>query len=343
MKILVTGSAGFIGFHVSKRLLKEGYHVVGLDNLNDYYSVQLKEDRLSQLINLPNFKFYKNDLEDLSSMQNMFENEKFDVVINLAAQAGVRYSLENPHAYINSNIVGFTNILECSRHNKIQHLIYASSSSVYGANESLPFSIHDNVDHPMSLYAATKKSNELMAHTYSQLFNLPTTGLRFFTVYGPWGRPDMALFLFTKAVLEGKEIDVFNNGNMLRDFTFIDDIVESIYRLTKQPAKSNSEWTGFSPDPGTSYAPYRVYNIGNNSPVKLLDFIEAIEKKLNIKAKKNFLPLQAGDVPQTFANVEDLINDIQFKPETNIQDGIDKFIEWYVSYYKKNIEAGVTQ
>lgn len=343
MKILVTGSAGFIGFHVSKRLLKEGYHVVGLDNLNDYYSVQLKEDRLSQLINLPNFKFYKNDLEDLSSMQNMFENEKFDVVINLAAQAGVRYSLENPHAYINSNIVGFTNILECSRHNKIQHLIYASSSSVYGANESLPFSIHDNVDHPMSLYAATKKSNELMAHTYSQLFNLPTTGLRFFTVYGPWGRPDMALFLFTKAVLEGKKIDVFNNGNMLRDFTFVDDIVESIYRLTKQPAKSNSEWTGLSPDPGTSYAPYRVYNIGNNSPVKLLDFIEAIEKKLNIKAKKNFLPLQAGDVPQTFANVEDLINDIQFKPETNIQDGIDEFIEWYVSYYKKNIEAGVTQ
>lgn len=343
MKILVTGSAGFIGFHVSKRLLKEGNEVVGLDNINDYYSVQLKEDRLKQLLDHPNFTFYKNDLEDLASMQNIFMKEKFDVVINLAAQAGVRYSLENPHAYINSNIVGFTNILECSRHHNIQHLIYASSSSVYGANESLPFSIHDNIDHPMSLYAATKKSNELMAHTYSQLFNLPTTGLRFFTVYGPWGRPDMALFLFTKAILEGREIDVFNNGDMLRDFTFVDDIVESIFRLTQRPAKSNPEWSGLNPDPGTSYAPYRVYNIGNNSPVKLLDFIEAIEKKLGIAAKKNFLPLQAGDVPQTFANVDDLINDIQFKPETKIQDGIDQFIEWYISYYKKTIESGVTQ
>lgn len=343
MKILVTGSAGFIGFHVSKRLLKEGNEVVGLDNINDYYSVQLKDDRLKQLLDHPNFTFYKNDLEDLASMQDIFMKEKFDVVINLAAQAGVRYSLENPHAYINSNIVGFTNILECSRHHNIQHLIYASSSSVYGANESLPFSIHDNIDHPMSLYAATKKSNELMAHTYSQLFNLPTTGLRFFTVYGPWGRPDMALFLFTKAILEGKEIDVFNNGDMLRDFTFVDDIVESIFRLTQRPAKSNPEWSGLNPDPGTSYAPYRVYNIGNNSPVKLLDFIEAIEKKLGIAAKKNFLPLQAGDVPQTFANVDDLINDIQFKPETKIQDGIDQFIEWYVSYYKKTIESGVTQ
>lgn len=343
MKILVTGSAGFIGFHVSKRLLKEGNEVVGLDNVNDYYSVQLKEDRLKQLIDYPNFTFYKNDLEDLASMQDIFMKEKFDVVINLAAQAGVRYSLENPHAYINSNIVGFMNILECSRHHNIQHLIYASSSSVYGANESLPFSIHDNIDHPMSLYAATKKSNELMAHTYSQLFDLPTTGLRFFTVYGPWGRPDMALFLFTKAILEGKEIDVFNNGDMLRDFTFVNDIVESIFRLTQRPAKRNPKWSGLTPDPGTSYAPYRVYNIGNNSPVKLLDFIEAIEKKLGITAKKKFLPLQAGDVPQTFANVEDLINDIQFKPETKIQDGIDQFIEWYVSYYKKTIESGVTQ
>lgn len=343
MKILVTGSAGFIGFHVSNRLLKEGNEVVGLDNINDYYSIQLKEDRLKQLIDHPNFTFYKNDLVDLASMQDIFMKEKFDVVINLAAQAGVRYSLENPHAYINSNIVGFTNILECSRHHNIQHLIYASSSSVYGANESLPFSIHDNIDHPISLYAATKKSNELMAHTYSQLFDLPTTGLRFFTVYGPWGRPDMALFLFTKAILEGEEIDVFNNGDMLRDFTFVDDIVESIFRLTQRPAKSNPEWNGLNPDPGTSYAPYRVYNIGNNSPVKLLDFIEAIEKKLGISAKKNFLPLQAGDVPQTFANVDDLINDIQFKPETKIQDGIDQFIEWYVSYYKKTIESGVTQ
>lgn len=343
MKILVTGCAGFIGFHVSKRLLKEGNEVVGLDNVNDYYSVQLKEDRLKQIIDHPNFTFYKNNLEDLVSMQDIFTKEKFDVVINLAAQAGVRYSLENPHAYINSNIVGFTNILECSRHHNIKHLIYASSSSVYGANESLPFSIHDNIDHPMSLYAATKKSNELMAHTYSQLFNLPTTGLRFFTVYGPWGRPDMALFLFTKAILEGKKIDVFNNGDMLRDFTFIDDIVESIFRLTQRPAKRNPEWSGLNPDPGTSYAPYRVYNIGNNSPVKLLNFIEAIEKKLDITAKKNFLPLQAGDVPQTFANVDDLINDIQFKPETKIQDGIDQFIEWYVSYYKKTIESGVTQ
>lgn len=343
MKILVTGCAGFIGFHVSKRLLKEGNEVVGLDNVNDYYSVQLKEDRLKQIIDHPNFTFYKNNLEDLVSMQDIFTKEKFDVVINLAAQAGVRYSLENPHAYINSNIVGFTNILECSRHHNIKHLIYASSSSVYGANESLPFSIHDNIDHPMSLYAATKKSNELMAHTYSQLFNLPTTGLRFFTVYGPWGRPDMALFLFTKAILEGKKIDVFNNGDMLRDFTFIDDIVESIFRLTQRPAKRNPEWSGLNPDPGTSYAPYRVYNIGNNNPVKLLNFIEAIEKKLDITAKKNFLPLQAGDVPQTFANVDDLINDIQFKPETKIQDGIDQFIEWYVSYYKKTIESGVTQ
>ena len=342
MKILVTGSAGFIGFHVSKRLLNEGHQVVGLDNLNDYYSVQLKEDRLKQLTKYETFSFYKNNLEDLHAMDEMFSEHNFEVVINLAAQAGVRYSLENPHAYISSNIVGFTNILECSRHHKIKHLIYASSSSVYGANESLPFSIHDNVDHPMSLYAATKKSNELMAHTYSQLFGLPTTGLRFFTVYGPWGRPDMALFLFTKAIVKGEKIDVFNNGDMLRDFTYVDDIVESIYRLTKQPAKVNPNWTGQNPDPGTSYAPYRVYNIGNNSPVKLLDFIEAIENKLGIEANKNFLPLQAGDVPQTFANVEDLINDIQFKPETKIQDGIDQFIEWYTTYYKKNIETGVT-
>ncbi|PWW31285.1 UDP-glucuronate 4-epimerase [Cytobacillus oceanisediminis] len=334
MSILVTGSAGFIGFHVSKRLLKEGHKVIGLDNLNDYYDVSLKENRLSILTNDPNFSLVKIGLEEREKINKVFEDYNPRIVINLAAQAGVRYSLENPQAYIDSNIVGFTNILEACRHYKVEHLIYASSSSVYGANESLPFSVHDNVDHPISLYAASKKSNELMAHTYSHLFGLPTTGLRFFTVYGPWGRPDMALFLFTKAIINGEPIKVFNNGNMQRDFTYIDDIVESIYRLTKSPAKPNKEWSGMNPDPGTSYAPYRVYNIGNNSPVKLMDFIAAIEEKLGVNAKKEFLPLQAGDVPATYADVEDLFNEVDFRPKTSIKDGISNFIDWYKKYYE---------
>lgn len=332
MNILVTGSAGFIGSHLSKRLLAEGHQVIGIDNINDYYDPKLKEDRLAQLNN-ENFTFVKTDLEDLDTINHTFEKYKPEIVINLAAQAGVRYSLENPHAYINSNVVGFTNILEACRHYKVEHLIYASSSSVYGANTSKPFSTSDNIDHPLSLYAATKKSNELFAHTYSHLYGLPTTGLRFFTVYGPWGRPDMALFLFTKAIVNDEPIDVFNHGNMMRDFTYVDDIVESITRLTKRPAHPNTEWSGANPDPGSSYAPYKVYNIGNNSPVRLMDFIEAIENKLGKTAKKNFLPLQAGDVPETYANVEDLFRDIDFKPETSIQDGVNKFIDWYLDYY----------
>jgi len=333
MKVLITGSAGFIGSHLSKRLLKEGHQVIGVDNINDYYDPQLKEDRLAQLAS-DNFTFIKVELEDLERINQTFEKYKPEIVVNLAAQAGVRYSLENPHAYINSNVVGFTNILEACRHYKVEHLIYASSSSVYGANESKPFSTSDNIDHPLSLYAATKKSNELFAHTYSHLYGLPTTGLRFFTVYGPWGRPDMALFLFTKAIVNDEPIDVFNHGDMMRDFTYVDDIVESISRLTKRPAQSNPEWSGANPDPGSSYAPYKVYNIGNNSPVRLMDFIEAIENKLGKTAKKNFLPLQAGDVPETYANVEDLFRDIDFKPETTIQEGVNKFIDWYLDYYE---------
>lgn len=330
--ILVTGSAGFIGAHLSRRLLAEGFQVIGLDNINDYYDPQLKEDRLAELTN-DKFTFVKTDLEDLETINETFKNHKPEIVINLAAQAGVRYSLKNPHAYINSNVVGFTNILEACRHNKVEHLIYASSSSVYGANESKPFSTSDNIDHPLSLYAATKKSNELFAHTYSHLYGLPTTGLRFFTVYGPWGRPDMALFLFTKAIVNNEPIDVFNHGDMMRDFTYVDDIVESITRLTKRPAQPNPEWSGTNPDPGSSYAPYKVYNIGNNSPVRLMDFIEAIENKLGRTAKKNFLPLQAGDVPETYANVEDLFRDIDFQPKTTIQEGVNKFIDWYREYY----------
>ncbi|GAB3805650.1 NAD-dependent epimerase [Virgibacillus kimchii] len=332
MIILVTGTAGFIGFHLSRRLLTEGHQVIGLDNINDYYDPQLKEDRLNRLTN-ENFTFIRTDLEDLYTVNQTFEKYKPEIVINLAAQAGVRYSLKNPHAYVNSNVVGFTNILEACRHYKVEHLIYASSSSVYGANTSKPFSTSDNIDHPLSLYAATKKSNELFAHTYSHLYGLPTTGLRFFTVYGPWGRPDMALFLFTKAIVNNEPIDVFNNGNMMRDFTYVDDIVESIARLTKRPAQSNPEWSGADPDPGSSNAPYKVYNIGNNNPVRLMDFIEAIENKLDKKAKKNYLPLQAGDVPDTYANVEDLFKDIDYKPKTTIQEGINKFIDWYVDYY----------
>jgi UDP-glucuronate 4-epimerase len=334
MPILVTGAAGFIGFHVSKRLLEEGHIVIGLDNLNDYYDVKLKESRLAQIDNHPNFKFIKVGLEERENINSIFKEYCPRIVINLAAQAGVRYSLENPQAYIDSNIVGFTNILEACRSFNLEHLIYASSSSVYGANESLPFSVHDNVDHPISLYAATKKSNELMAHTYSHLFDLPTTGLRFFTVYGPWGRPDMALFLFTRAIINNEPIKVFNNGNMQRDFTYVDDIVESIFRLTKSPARPNKKWSGLNPDPGTSYAPYRVFNIGNNNPINLMDFITAIEEKLGIEAKKEFLPLQAGDVPSTFADVEDLIREVNFKPKTQIKDGITNFIDWYIDYYE---------
>ncbi|PGM73299.1 capsular biosynthesis protein CpsI [Bacillus cereus] len=333
MKVLITGAAGFIGSHLSKRLLKEGYEVLGIDNVNDYYDPQLKVDRL-KWIEDSNFKFKKLDLENREGLNEIFEEYKPQIVVNLAAQAGVRYSLENPHAYIESNIVGFTNILEACRHNKIEQLIYASSSSVYGANTKLPFSVHDNVDHPISLYAATKKANELMAHTYSHLYGLPTVGLRFFTVYGPWGRPDMALFLFTKSIIEGKSIKIFNNGDMMRDFTYVNDIIESISRLIKRKPEPNPEWDGKNPDPGTSYVPYKVYNIGNNSPVRLMDFISAIEEKLNIEAKKEFLPLQAGDVPQTYADVQDLINDIGFKPQTTIKDGVGRFIDWYLEYYK---------
>jgi len=334
-KIIVTGSSGFIGYNLSKRLLKEGHQVIGIDNMNDYYSVELKKSRLEKLTH-ENFEFNKIDLEDLDAVNNVFERNKPDIVINLAAQAGVRYSLENPHAYINSNIVGFTNILEASRHFKIEHLIYASSSSVYGANTTKPFSTSDNIDHPLSLYAATKKSNELMAHTYSHLYNTPTTGLRFFTVYGPWGRPDMALFLFTDAIVNDKPIDVFNHGDMLRDFTYINDIVESITRLLDYPAKPNPDWSGANPDPSSSNAPYKVYNIGNNSPVRLMDFIEAIENKLGKTAKKNFMDLQPGDVPETYANVEDLYRDINFRPQTSIQDGINNFVDWYLDYYEVN-------
>lgn len=333
MNILVTGAAGFIGSHLSKRLLKEGHQVIGIDNVNDYYDPQLKEDRLKQLEH-ENFTFIRTDLENREVIHKTFETYKPEIVINLAAQAGVRYSLENPHAYIDSNIVGFMNILEACRHYEVEHLIYASSSSVYGANTSKPFSTSDNIDHPLSLYAATKKSNELMAHTYSHLYGLPTTGLRFFTVYGPWGRPDMALFLFTKAIVNDEPIDVFNYGKMMRDFTYVDDIVESITRLTKRPAQPNPKWSGDNPDPGSSYAPYKVYNIGNNSPVQLMDFIEAIEKRLGKTAKKNFLPLQAGDVPETYANVEDLFRDIDFQPQTSIQDGVNQFIDWYIDYYE---------
>jgi UDP-glucuronate 4-epimerase len=333
-KILVTGAAGFIGFHLSKRLISRGDEVIGLDNLNDYYDVSLKEARLSQLQDSRAFKFYKLDLSDLQGLMGLFETERPDVVINLAAQAGVRYSLKNPHAYVQSNLVGFVNILEGCRHHGVKHLVYASSSSVYGANTSIPFSVHDNVDHPVSLYAASKKANELMAHTYSHLYGLPTTGLRFFTVYGPWGRPDMALFIFTRAILAGKPIDVFNYGKMKRDFTYIDDIIEGVVRVADRIPQPDPDWSGADPDPGTSSAPYRVYNIGNNQPVELLHFIEAIENCLGIKAEKNLLPMQPGDVPATFADVDDLMRDTDFKPDTSIEAGIRRFIEWYREYYR---------
>ncbi|MDN6672001.1 MAG: NAD-dependent epimerase [Staphylococcus equorum] len=333
MKILITGAAGFIGSHLAEKLIKQGHQVIGVDSINDYYSVSLKEDRLKSIAK-ENFTFYKLKLENYDDLSRVFEDEQPEVVVNLAAQAGVRYSIDNPRAYIDSNIVGFMNILECCRHFNIQNLIYASSSSVYGANTSKPFSTSDNIDHPLSLYAATKKSNELMAHTYSHLYNLPTTGLRFFTVYGPWGRPDMALFKFTKAIVNDEVIDVYNHGNMMRDFTYVDDIVEAISRLVKKPASPNKEWSGTDPDPGSSYAPYKVYNIGNNSPVRLMEFVEAIENKLGKEAKKNYMDLQPGDVPETYANVDDLFRDIDFKPETTIQDGVNKFVDWYLEYYK---------
>ncbi len=333
MKVLITGVAGFIGSHLAKKLISQGYEVVGIDNINDYYSVQLKEDRLKS-IGKDNFTFYKTDLENTNKVNEIFSDEKPEVVVNLAAQAGVRYSIDNPRAYIYSNIVGFLNVLEGCRHHKVHNLIYASSSSVYGANTNKPFKTVDNIDHPLSLYAATKKSNELMAHTYSDLYNLPTTGLRFFTVYGPWGRPDMALFKFTKAVVNDETIDVYNHGKMMRDFTYVDDIVEAISRLIKKPARPNPNWSGDNPDPSSSYAPYKIYNIGNNSPVRLMEFVEAIENKLGKPAKKNYMDLQPGDVPETYANVDDLYRDIDFKPQTSIQDGVNKFIDWYVEYYK---------
>lgn len=333
-RILVTGCAGFIGSHLSHRLLERGDEVVGIDNLNDYYDVNLKLARLERLKGHKNFRFQKLDVADREAMPALFAREKFDRVVHLAAQAGVRYSLENPHAYIDANIVGFTNILEGCRHNKVEHLTYASSSSVYGANTKMPFSVHDNIDHPVSLYAATKKANELMAHTYSHLFGLPTTGLRFFTVYGPWGRPDMALFLFTKAILEGRPIDVFNHGKMQRDFTYVDDIVEGVIRVNDNVASPNPEWSSDVPDPGTSAAPYRIYNIGNNNPVQLMDMIGALEDCLGQKAEKNMMPMQPGDVPATYADVEALVKDVGFQPATSIQDGIAQFVKWYRAYYQ---------
>jgi UDP-glucuronate 4-epimerase len=333
MKVLVTGAAGFIGFYLAKYLLARGDEVVGLDNLNDYYDVSLKQARLKQLTDRAGFTFVKVNLADRSAIEELFATEKFDKVVNLAAQAGVRYSLINPHAYIDSNIQGFVNILEGCRHNEVKHLVYASSSSVYGANTSMPFSIHDNVDHPVSLYAASKKSNELMAHTYSHLYQLPTTGLRFFTVYGPWGRPDMAMFLFSKAILEGRPIQVFNYGKMRRDFTYIDDIVEGVVRTLDNTATANYDWNSADPDPGTSGAPYRIYNIGNNQPVELMYLIETLENELGITAEKEMLPIQPGDVPQTYADVDDLIADVGFKPETSIENGVASFVNWYRDYY----------
>jgi len=334
MKYMVTGAAGFIGFHTSQYLLKRGDEVLGLDNVNDYYDVTLKEARLAQLTPQPGFRLVKMNLEDREGIARVFAEEKPQRVINLAAQAGVRYSLVNPHVYVDSNLVGFVNILEGCRHNGVEHLSYASSSSVYGANKVAPFSIHHNVDHPVSLYAASKKANELMAHTYSHLFGLPTTGLRFFTVYGPWGRPDMALFIFTKAILEGKPIDVFNYGKMQRDFTFVDDIVEGVIRVTDNVPKPNPDWDAIAADPGTSAAPYKVYNIGNHHPEELLHFIEVIEENIGKKAVKNLLPMQPGDVPATSADVDDLMRDVDFKPNTPIEVGIKKFVEWYRWYYK---------
>lgn len=332
-KVLITGAAGFIGFHLSKKLVALGLTVTGLDNLNDYYSVQLKEDRIAILSKSTNFHFLKADLCDKELMIETFEREKFDYVVNLAAQPGVRYSLENPDAYISSNIIGFQNLLEACRKFPVKHLIFASSSSVYGANTKMPFSVTDNVDHPISLYAATKKANELVAHTYAHLFKIPSTGLRFFTVYGPWGRPDMALFMFTKAIIENKPIDVYNYGKMKRDFTYIDDIVEAIVALLPKPPQPNLKWDSNKPDPSTSFAPYKLYNIGNNQPVELTTFINSLEEALGKKAKINLLPIQDGDVLATYANIDGLIKDIKFKPKTSLKEGITSFVDWYKSYY----------
>jgi UDP-glucuronate 4-epimerase len=334
MKILLTGAAGFIGMHTSLRLLARGDQLVGVDNLNDYYDVTLKEARLARLNSHPNFRLHKLSVEDRHGMAELFAREKPQRVIHLAAQAGVRYSLTNPHAYIDANLQGFINVLEGCRHNGVEHLAYASSSSVYGGNTALPFSEHHNIDHPVSLYAATKKANELMAHTYSHLFRLPTTGLRFFTVYGPWGRPDMALFLFTKAILEERPIDVFNHGKMVRDFTYIDDIVEGVIRVLDKPATPEPAFDATNPDPATSNAPYRVFNIGNNQPTPLMEYITALETALGKTAHKNFLPMQPGDVPATAANTDELNDWVGFKPNTSVVEGVAKFVDWYRSYYK---------
>lgn len=334
-KIMITGVAGFIGFHLSKRLLEHGVSVVGIDNMNDYYDPSLKQARLDQLLPHETFKHININIADRPAMEKLFSEHQFDVVVNLAAQAGVRYSLINPHSYVDTNLVGFVNVLEGCRHSKVKHLVFASSSSVYGANTKMPFSVHDNVDHPVSLYAASKKSNELMAHTYSHLYGLACTGLRFFTVYGPWGRPDMALFLFTKAILEDRPIDVFNHGKMKRDFTYIDDIVEGVFRVIHHFPKPNADWSGDSPDPSSSYCPYKIYNIGNNNQEELMRYIEVLEGCLGKTAEKNFLPLQDGDVPATYANVDDLVRDVGFRPNTSIEDGIKRFVEWYRAFYKK--------
>ena len=339
MRILVTGTAGFIGFHVAKRLLEEGHEVFGVDNLNNYYDPSLKRARLSQLLAKTRFEFLKLELADRTCVANLFSQERPQRVVHLAAQAGVRYSLTHPHAYIDSNLVAFTNILEGCRHNGVEHLTYASSSSVYGGNTRMPFSVHDNVDHPLSLYAATKKANELMAHTYSHLYGLPTTGLRFFSVYGPWGRPDMAMFIFARAILAGEPIQVFNEGRMRRDFTYIDDIVEGVVRVCSRVAEPDRKWNGDKPDPGTSQAPYRLYNIGNNNAVELLYLIEVLENCLGRKAEKTFLPMQPGDVPATFADVSDLTRDVGFKPSTSIEEGVRRFTDWYMDYYNYQTDA----
>ncbi|MBI5615219.1 MAG: NAD-dependent epimerase [Gammaproteobacteria bacterium] len=333
MRILVTGAAGFIGSRLSERLLARGDHVIGIDNLNDYYDVTLKEARLKRLLPNANFEFRKLDIADRAAMEDLFESVKPQRVMHLAAQAGVRYSIENPHVYVESNIVGYLNVIEGCRHNGVEHLVYASTSSVYGANTRMPFSVHDNVDHPVSMYAATKKANELMAHSYSHLYGLPTTGLRFFTVYGPWGRPDMSLFLFTRKILAGEPIDVFNYGNHRRDFTYVDDIVEGIIRCIDKVATPAETWNGDAPDPGTSKAPYRLYNIGANTPVPLMDFISTLERCLGIEAKKNMLPLQPGDVPDTYADVSALVDDVGYRPQTPISAGIANFVSWYKGYY----------
>jgi UDP-glucuronate 4-epimerase len=332
-KVLVTGVAGFIGFHLARRLLKDGYQVVGIDNINPYYDIALKEARLEALRDKSNFLFIKMDLADRKQLGSLFARQDFEVVANMAAQAGVRYSIENPFAYVDSNLVGFVNLLECCRHYNIKHFVFASSSSVYGANTTMPFSVHHNVDHPVSLYAATKKANELMAHTYSHLYRLPSTGLRFFTVYGPWGRPDMALFLFTRAILEDQPLKVFNHGKMQRDFTYIDDIIEGVVRVLSRLPQPNPHWSGAEPDPGTSSAPYKIYNIGNNNPVELIKFIEVIEAALGKRAQKEFMDLQPGDVVATYADVDDLMQDVGFKPATSIEAGVERFVEWFKDFY----------